>query len=470
MRLRFAPLFAALIPCLLFAQDAAPYPIFEESGISPEEYRSRRQAVKRTLGDGEVAVFFTNPTRNRSNDTYFRYRPDSDFRYLTGFDEPDAVLLLAPQGVALDGARVTEVLFVNEPTAQSLTWDGYRMGSRNVPRILGIEAALPNSRFAATLGTLGPSGARFAAPLAIPDMSGSGATLLREFTEWAGGGAVRSETQLRRLLNTLRVKKSPAEIALLQKAVDITVDAHTEAMRHIVPGMWEYQIQALVEHVFAYSGAEAPGYNSIVASGPNSVILHYETNRRKMEDGDILCMDVGAEYRGYSADVTRSFPVNGKFSPEQRAIYEIVLAATDAGVAACKPGASFQEPGRAASRVMAQGLMRLGIISAESELRRYFMHGTSHYIGLDVHDAHGSNTLEAGHVLTVEPGIYIREGSPCDPRWWNIGIRVEDDVLITQDGHVNMSVKAPRTVEEIEGVMQASRLSPSARRLQAQLR
>jgi Xaa-Pro aminopeptidase len=190
-----------------------------------------------------------------------------------------------------------------------------------------------------------------------------------------------------------------------------------------------------------------------VGSGPNSCILHYEADRRLMNAGDMVCMDVAGEYHGYSADVTRSFPVNGKFTPEQRTIYELVLAAQDAGIKACVAGAPFGSADQVARKIIGDGLVRLGIISDPKQSGRYFMHGTSHYIGLDVHDAHGDNTLREGAALTVEPGIYIKAGSPCDKKWWNIGVRIEDDILVTSNGPVNMSAGAPRRVEEIEALM-----------------
>ncbi len=203
----------------------------------------------------------------------------------------------------------------------------------------------------------------------------------------------------------------------------------------------------------AQYGAEFEGYPSIVGAGANGCILHYETNNKPQVGNDLVLMDCGAEYRGYSADVTRTIPPSGRFSPAQRQIYELVLAAQEAGFAACKPGAAFQAPGQAAQKVIADGLRKLGIIAKDEDVRRYFPHGTSHHLGLDVHDRGGYDALLAGNVITVEPGIYIPEGSPCDKKWWNIGVRIEDDVLITDKGYENLSREAPRTVAEIEALM-----------------
>lgn len=429
---------------------AAPYPVFENDKIPPAVYRERRQRLKEQLGPNTVALVLTNPTRNRSNDTDFRYRPDSNFWYLTGFEEPDAALLLAPSGIEIDGKRVTEVLFVNLSDPMSETWLGYRMGPENTVMLLGLEAAQPNRNFRAVLNAVKPQDW---ATIPLPDANGTAQAMAHEFATWRAGGAARAKVNLNSLVSRMRVKKSPEEVALLKKAVNASVLAHAEAMRSVEPGMWEYEVQAVVEYVFTRFGCEFTAYNSIVGSGLNSCILHYETNRRKTVAGDLICMDVGGEYHGYAADVTRTYPVNGKFSREQRAIYELVLAAQQAGIEACKAGNSFGAPGQAATRVLEEGMKRLGIIKNPSELGRYFMHGTSHYIGLDVHDSHGDNTLRENYALTVEPGIYIKAGSPCDKKWWNIGVRIEDDILVTANGPVNLSGALPRKVDAIEALM-----------------
>jgi Xaa-Pro aminopeptidase len=239
----------------------------------------------------------------------------------------------------------------------------------------------------------------------------------------------------------------------MKKVVQMSCEGHNEIMRAIVPGMHEYDVQSIGEYVWKRHGAEYVGYPSICGGEENSVILHYITNRRQLASGDIQLNDMGAEYHGYSADVTRTIPVNGKFSPDQKQIYELVLKAQQAGIDACKPGNDFQAAHKAALSVIKSGLVDLGIIKSESDYRQYFFHGTSHYLGLDVHDAGTGGKLKPGVVLTVEPGIYIAEGSPCDPKWWNIGVRIEDDILITESGHENLSESSPRTVEAIEAMM-----------------
>jgi Xaa-Pro aminopeptidase len=220
--------------------------------------------------------------------------------------------------------------------------------------------------------------------------------------------------------------------------------------------MAEYELEALMEYHIRRAGAEDVGYPSIVGSGRNSCILHYQTNRRITRAGDLVLADCGAEYHGYTADITRTFPINGRFTPEQRQLYLLVLEAQDSAIASASVGAPFRATHRSASSVLARGLIELGIITTEADLKRYFMHGTSHYLGLDVHDAGTYGPLRAGTVITVEPGIYIPPGSPCDEKWWNIGIRIEDDILVTENGPINLSARLPRHPDAIEALMQAN--------------
>lgn len=451
MRRAFA-LIGLLIPIIASAQKST-YPVFENDKLSPAIYKERRDAIKSQLGPDSVAILFTNPERNRTNDTDFRFRPDSNFWYLSGFEEPDAALILVPGGVDIDGKHATEILLVNESDPMSETWLGYRMGSDNVPKLLGIELALPNSRFGDVLKALGKiPNLKVARPVIPQDPSGLVASMSNQVNTWRKDFA-QNDVNIFNALAKMRVKKSPEELVLMRKATDASVLGHLEAMRSVKPGMREYEIQALVEYCFTRSGCESTAYNSIVGSGPNSTILHYEEDRRLMQAGDLVCMDVAGEYHGYAADVTRTYPVSGKFTPEQKAIYEIVRQAQEAGISACQVGASFGAAHQAAAKVLLDGMTKLGIISKPSELGRYFMHGTSHYVGLDVHDSQGDNTLRNGAVLTVEPGLYIKAGSPCDKKWWNIGVRIEDDILVTDKGPVNLSAGAPRKIEEIEALM-----------------
>lgn len=445
-----------LLPLLLalFQGQSSDYPVFETDLLSPVVAKSRRERLKAALPPNSVALILTNPWRNRSNDTDFRFRGASNFLYLTGFNEPDSALLLAPSGIDWNGKRVTELLFVNVSNPASETWECYRMGPVNAQRLVGVEMAVDNRQFGDVLKTIPVQPWAINAP---PEASGMIERFQNQFASWHGANEA-AKASLAGELGRMRVRKDATEIRLLRKAADATVAGHREAMKSVEPGMREFELQAVVEYAFTKAGCEFQGYNSIVGSGPNACILHYEANRKEMKAGEIICMDVAGEFHGYTADVTRSFPVSGKFSPEQKAVYEVVLEAQKAGIAACVPGAKFGAAHAAATKVIAAGLKRLGIIKESSEVGRYFMHGTSHYIGLDVHDSMGDDTLQPNYVLTVEPGIYIKAGSPCDKKWWNIGIRIEDDILVTEKGPENLSQGVPREVKEIEALMKAKGL------------
>lgn len=259
---------------------------------------------------------------------------------------------------------------------------------------------------------------------------------------------------LKAYMNDLREVKTAAELTLLRRAVRISTQGQIEVMKAMHPGMSEREIQGIHEFVFKKYGAEYEGYPSIVGAGHNGCVLHYISNDLGQVDSNLVLMDLGAQYRGYTADVTRTIPANGHFSQEQRAIYELVYQAQSAGIAVCKPGTDFRQPHMEAMKVIAKGLMELGITESLQEAARYFPHGTSHYIGLDVHDRGNYGPLQPNMVITVEPGIYIPENSPCDPKWWGIAVRIEDDILITEKGWENLSADAPRKWQEIEALMQ----------------
>lgn len=453
-----------IVACLLISFAPAPqqtYTVYETDKISASEHAARRTALKEHMGAKSIGVFFTNNVQHRNGDVSFNFRAESNFLYLTGYEYEDAALILVPDGVTVDGSFVTEILFVSEPDARTATWDGIRMGSENVKRILGFEGATSNNEFARVLGVVaGSSGATTVFHNNPPNgATGLMARMGSAFTSWksGAGSSVSVDRSWSRFLNRAREVKSVDEIRLLRKSVDISVAAHIEAMKSTQPGMREYEIGGLVKYIFEKNGCEYTGYPPIVGSGPNSTILHYNTNRKIMQSGEIICMDTAGEYHGYTADITRSFPVNGKFSREQKAIYETVLAATDAGIAVCKPGATRGQVTAAINGALTAGLLELGIISNAGQLRDYFMHGWGHGIGLDVHDP-WSGAFVPGVVFTIEPGIYIKAGSPCDEKWWNIGVRIEDCVLITASGAENMSAGAPRTVAEVERTMAMSGL------------
>jgi Xaa-Pro aminopeptidase len=432
--------------------------VYETDLLSPDFHADRRQAVREKLSPGSCAVFFSNPVRNRSNDVDYQYFQDPDLYYLSGLGEPHAALVLFSEPMVTGTDTVTEALFVQERDPLSETWNGPRMGTDSAGTRLGFRYVFLNRVFRDSI-EFWIKGRKVLAkmPSDIRE-SGGGRTSLNSMVYHFRESVKNHETEIQggalmKIMASLREIKQPEELALMRKAVDVTVRGLEEVIRAIEPGMTEFQAQAIVEFFFRHMGSEYPGYGSISGSGGNSCVLHYVTNRRKTRPGDLILMDMGAEYHGYTADVTRTVPVNGTFSEDQRVLYNLVLEANLAGIAACRQGNGFYDPHTAATRVIADGLVKLGIISDPSEVRKYFNHGTSHYLGMEVHDPGLYGKLAPGSIITVEPGIYIPEGAPCNRKYWNIGIRIEDDVLITDNEPVVLSGSLSKTVADIEKLM-----------------
>lgn len=422
-------------------------------------HADKRQALRDKMDENSVAIVFANAERNRSNDVDYQYSQDPNFYYLTGLTEPNAVLLVFKERITIDSITCNEILFVQPRNEKAESWTGKRLGTDGVIKNLGIRYAYNNLEFA-DFPIDFDHFAKIYHPTLHNDIrddkydDGDLFSLVKAFEEKTSKlKDKKNGTSLFSFMSALREIKSPEELKLLQKAIDITCDAHVDLMKSLDSTMTEYQAQALVEFGFKFNGSEYVGYPSIVGAGENSCILHYITNRKKFENPEMLVVDAGAEYHGYTADVTRTFPVNGRFSKEQKEIYNIVLKAQEEGIKACKKGNNFRDPHNAAVEVVKKKLMDLGIIKDPNDFIKYFFHGTSHYLGLDVHDAGTYGKLKANSVITVEPGIYIPAGSPCDKKWWNIGIRIEDDVLITDGEPIVMSAKLPKTVAEIEKLM-----------------
>lgn len=434
--------------------------------LSPEFHRQRRQALRELLPPRSIAFIYSNPVRNRSNDVDFQYIQDPDLYYLTGLMEPHSVLVVLTDSIQVENTAVRELLFVQTRDSVNEIWNGRRLGVEGASSHLGMTPVFANTEFGDRLPDLSVFDkvlVKF--PSDIKESKTSRSALnkmvyhLREALEKVNKDP--AVPQMFKALASLREIKQPEELVLMQKAIDITVEGLAEAIRGLKPGMTEYQAQAIVEFYFKYRGAEYPGYGSISGGGENSCVLHYVTNRRRLADGDLLLMDMGAEYHGYTADVTRTIPANGVFSEPQKEIYNLALAAQEAGIRACREGNRFQDPGLAAMDVIAKGLMQLGIINKETEARKYFNHGTSHYLGLEVHDPGNYGPLRPGMVITVEPGVYIPRGSKCDKKYWDIGIRIEDDVLITDNEPFVMSGKLPKTLIELEKLMKEQSLFDS---------
>ncbi len=454
-----------LIPTLLAAQDVSTplriadekHGIYDNDLLSPEFHRQRREALRTKLPEGGVALFFASPVRNRSNDVDYEYHQDPNFYYLTGLREPEALLFVFKEPRTIAGEPMNELLVVQERDPKTEVWSGKSTGPQEAKEVLGITHTMSASRFKNTEFPWKASDGiyvhRVDEPEDDPHSTTDLADLLKHMASSSPDGKPNGGADIRRWMAELRELKQGEELALMRRAIEITCEAQKELMRKLEPNMTEYQTEAIVEFVFKTNGAEHEGFPSIQGGGPHSCVLHYVTNRRTLVAGDLLVSDIGAEYHGYTADVTRTMPASGKFTPDQRAIYDLVLAAQEAGIAQVRAGKAFRAPHNAAWDVIVKGMKDLEIIKEEGELKRYFMHGTSHYLGLDVHDAGTYGDLKAGSVITVEPGIYIAEGSPCDPRWWGIGVRIEDDILVTGGDPVNLSAGAPRKAEEVEALM-----------------
>jgi len=415
------------------------------------------------MDPNSIAIFRAQEYANRSGDIDYRFRQNSNFLYFTGCNESNSTLILIPDGFVLNnGTLVKEILFLASKTKD---WTGENLGTEGAREILGFGSegtqsiAFPNDRLKEILTSLLlNTHILYYTPSLIETLIDPVSDI--HFITWRESMKNLQEKYpnlnvkgISTIIGEMRVVKSPAEIELLQKAADATIAAHIEAMKSCEPGMFEYQLQAVVEYCFTQAGAEYTGFPSIIGSGPNTQSFHYDANRRKMQSGELVVMDIGAEYHGYSADITRTIPVNGKFAPAQREIYELVLQAQQAAIDTIFPGTTMMDVEKTAVKVIAEGLSRLGIARDSSDVKKYFPHRISHFIGLDVHDGSPMGKLIPGMALTVEPGIYIPEGSDCPQKYWNIGIRIEDDVVVTDEGRSVLSAFAPQSVEDIEILM-----------------
>lgn len=496
--------------------------------LASDFHKERREAVRKLLPPNTAVVLFANAERNRANDVDYVYHQDPNFYYLTGYKEPNAVLVIFSETQTdASGNKFNEIIYVQERNARAEQWTGKRLGVEGVKEKLGFDMVFNGSEFE----NFPLDFAKFDIVSFVDfqndyrDKNGKADLfdLIKTFKEKANYPSdynpIRNEVYsiiseadaskmeevvktVERYLNRyedlkedeflndfvnapnddlrkeiknkvlliqrennldskvlpmamakLRETKTPEEMKLLKKAIEISAVGQIEVMKAMHPNMSETEIQGVHEYVYKKYGAEYEGYPSIVGGGNNGCILHYIENNKTEIGEDLVLMDLGAEYHGYTADVTRTIPANGKFTSEQKAIYDIVYNAQEAGIKASVVGAPFQAPGRAAYQVVAEGLLKLGIIKEEKDTRIYFPHGTSHYLGLDVHDTGTYGPFKANTVITVEPGIYIPEGSDCDKKWWGIAVRIEDDILITEDGPINLSGLAPRTTEAIEAMM-----------------
>ncbi|MBI1733004.1 MAG: Xaa-Pro aminopeptidase [Gammaproteobacteria bacterium] len=432
--------------------------------MDAKEFPKRRKRLMDLMGDDSIAIIPTSGVRVRSRDTVFPYRGDSDFLYLTGFPEPEAVAIIIP-----GRARGEFVLFCRERDPKQEIWDGLRAGVEGACDRYRADDAFPISDLDEILPGLLEEKER------IFYTMGNDTAFDQRVLGWvnevrrkgrAGVGAPDEFIALTHLLHEMRLYKSREEVRAMRQAARISAAAHRRAMENCRPGMMEYQLEAELLHEYLRNGARSPAYPAIVGGGANGCILHYTENSAELRSGDLVLIDAGAEYDGYASDITRTFPVNGAYSEAQRRIYELVLSAQAAAIAAVRPGNHWNDPHDAAIRVLTEGLVELGILKGrvrslikEQAYLQYYMHRTGHWLGMDVHDV-GDYKLDGewrvlgpGMVLTVEPGLYLQPRRGLAKKWWNIGIRIEDDVLVTADGRDVITRDAPKAIDDIESIM-----------------
>lgn len=431
-----------------------------------QPFITRRQSMASKMPAG-IAIIPTAAEQLRNRDAHYPYRFDSYFYYLTGFREPESVLVII---AATDKTPVKQILFCREKDQEREIWDGFRYGPEAAKEAFGFDEAYSIAK----LGELMPK--LLADQPAVYTMLGQDRAWDQRVVDWinrvreqmrSGVIAPGAIHDCRSVLDEMRLIKGMDELQIMQRAADISTQAHRRAMQTTRPGMREYQIEAELLYTFYRHGAQAPAYTSIVAGGANACVLHYVDNRDELKSGDLLLIDAGCELDGYASDITRTFPVNGKFTAAQKAVYELVLAAQAAAIAQVKPGNHWNDPHQAALNVLAQGFIDLGLCQGSVEAvlesedyKRFYMHRTGHWLGMDVHDAgeykqNGEwRLLQPGMVLTVEPGCYIRPADNVPEHFWNIGIRIEDDVVVTQTGHELLTVAAPKSIADIEELMQ----------------
>lgn len=425
-------------------------------------YAARRQNLSQQLAPG-LLILPTAPTRQRNADSEYSYRFDSNFYYLTGFTEPSAVL------VQVIGDQAQSILFCQAKNELMEIWQGFVYGPDAAREAFGFDAAFSIEELDAKLLALLANQPRLYFPVGVDaawDQRLFGLVQQVRAKVRAGITAPDQFIDVRPAIAELRLRKDEHEVALMREAGRISAQAHIRAMQATKAGLMEYEIEAELLHHFYKHGSRAPAYNSIVAGGKNATCLHYGSNNQPLHAGDLLLIDAGCELHGYAADITRTFPVNGKFSKPQRAIYELVLAAMQAAFAAIRPGEPRTGYHDAAVKVLTQGLVDLKILRGSVDgllesgaYKQFYMHGTGHWLGLDVHDAgaylvNGApRPLQAGMTLTVEPGLYFRPGPGVPDKYLHIGVRIEDDVLVTNDGYDNLTALAPKTVSEIEALM-----------------
>jgi len=431
--------------------------------FNAQEFRARRDKLIQQMGEG-VAIIPTAPEAIRNRDSHYPFRFDSYFYYLTGFKEPETVLFVVA------GKSPKTILFCRDKDIEREIWDGFRYGPAAAMQTFGFDEAYSINQLEELAPQLLANQAQFFYSLGADTAWDSKISAWLNHLRTQARTGVSAPDQIvdvRKILDEMRLIKSPFEIDVMHRSANIAAAAHQRAMQFAKPGMMEYEVEAEFLHEFYRRGAQAPAYTSIVAGGANACTLHYNANNAQLHDGDLLLIDAGCELDGYASDITRTFPINGKFSPAQKDLYALVLAAQAAAIEKVAPGQHWNAPHEAALRVLAEGFIDLGLCSGtvdavieSGSYRQFYMHRTGHWLGLDVHDAGEYKTsvgewrqLEVGMVLTVEPGCYVRPADNVPEEFWNIGIRIEDDVIVTSAGCEILTKAAPKAISEIEDLM-----------------
>ena len=426
--------------------------------------RPQLQEFMRRMDQKSVAIIPSAREATRSNDTQYRFRQDSDFYYLTGFEEPDSIAVVAP------GREQKYTLFVRPRDPEQEIWVGRRAGVEGAKSEFGADEAYPVAEFETRLQDILDGADKLYFRLgSYPDLDN---TVIKQIAQMRSLNRKpihppRTIIDPATIIHEMRVLKSPDEIELMQKAADIAAEAHVEAMKTVKPGMKEYEVEAQIEQVFRRRGASGPSYTSIVGAGANATVLHYINNDGELRDGELLLVDAGAEYKGYASDITRTFPINGRFSKAQREIYDLVLETQMSCVEMVRPGVTHDELKEHSVEMLTEGMVKLGLLKGEpkelikeEKYKQFYMHGLGHLLGIDVHDVgiyyydKQSRALEPGVVMTVEPGIYIAPDTKDIPeQYLGIGVRIEDDVLCTADGPKVLTTGVPKNADEIEALM-----------------
>lgn len=428
-----------------------------------EEYRNRRASLKQKMAEKSCAILAASPERLRNQDVFHPYRQNSDFWYLTGFDEPEAIMILAPEY-----EEGEYILFCRESDPKEEVWHGGRAGLTGAIDFYQADQSYGITEFEEQLQGILKHYDRLYYTLGINySLDQKIINVINNLKQKARKKNVYPHTiiALDQVIADLRLYKNDHEIAFMKQAAEISVMAHKNAMAMCKPGLWEYEIAAHMLYDFNKNNMDS-AYPPIVGSGINACTLHYIKNNSVLEDGKLLLIDAGAEYKNYAADITRTFPINGQFNARQRDLYNLVLKAQLAAIEIVRPGLAWEEIHKMAVKVLTQGLVDLGLLQgdcdtliAEEKYKPFYMHGTGHWLGLDVHDAGSyqqqgeSILLQPGMTFTIEPGLYIYPQDDIDPAWWYMGIRIEDDILVTADGHQVLTQQAPKTIDDIQAWM-----------------